>query len=297
MKKIILAFVLAGMVQGNVYAQGNSVHPVKTPAKLITLKTGISMEYVEQGQYDGTTVVLIHGFTDSWHSYESVLPFLPSYLHVYALTMRGHGNSTKPLSGYHPKDFAADISEFICEMKLGSAVIVGHSMGGVIAQQFAKDYPKMARALVIIDSDAAFKENPDLNEFFKEVSRLTDPVPFEFADAFQRSTIINPVDTSYYDVLVNETLKVPAHVWKAVGKGLTEVDFVKDGPVKYKRPVLLFWGDKDFICPMPAQERLRQVFPRSKLMVYAETGHALHWERPELFAKDLVSFIDKIDYK
>ena len=286
--------LLFGTITSKAGGQGTMVQPAKPVEKAIKLETGITMQYVEQGNRNGTPVILVHGFTDSWHSFASTMTFLPEHLHVYALTMRGHGNSTKPEAGYHPRDFAADIACFIREMKLGRAVIVGHSMGGVIAQQFALDYPMLSSALVIVDSDAAFKENADLGTFLNEVSQLTDPVSHEFADAFQRSTLSNPIDTLYYGELVNETLKVPARVWKAVMNAMNEVDYTKTTLKDFRKPVIIFWGDRDFITPFKAQERLRKVFPHAELNVYAETGHALHWERPGQFAKDLAAFVDKL---
>ena len=65
-----------------------------------TLRTGVRLEYAEYGEADGTPIVFLHGLTDSWRSFERVLPLLPSSVHAFAVSQRGHGESTRPQSGY-----------------------------------------------------------------------------------------------------------------------------------------------------------------------------------------------------
>jgi len=263
------------------------------PLRRIKLSTGVELEYAEQGELTGTPVILLHGYTDSWRSFESVLPYLPHNLRVFAITQRGHGNSSKPDSGYHPTDFAADIAAFIKMMDLGSVIIVGHSMGGVIAQQFALDYPHLMKGLVILDSAASFKDNPGLQEFLKEVSGLMDPVSYQFANEFQNSTLAKAIDPSYYAVLTLESVRVPARVWKAALSSLMSVD-LSARLNQIDKPALVFWGDKDAICPGTDQKVLVNGIKHARLIVYEGTGHALHWEEPERFAKDLTEFINTI---
>ena len=98
--------------------------------KTIHLPGRVRLEYAEQGNADGVPVILLHGITDSWHSFESVLPNLPPSIHAFAISQRGHGDSERPVQNYNPKDFAADIAEFMKQKKLSEAFIVGHSMGG-----------------------------------------------------------------------------------------------------------------------------------------------------------------------
>src|SRR5215207_4375431 len=110
--------------------------------KSIRLANGITLPYVDQGDPNGTPVLFLHGFTDSWHSYELVLSYLPRSIRAIALTQRGHGDATRPESGYTPADMAGDAAQVIEELGLGSAVIAGHSMGASVAQKFAIDYPE-----------------------------------------------------------------------------------------------------------------------------------------------------------
>ena len=114
------------------------------------LGNGVTLQYVEQGNPSGTPVVLLHGGTDSWHSFDLVLPYLPASIRAFALTMRGHGDSSRPESGYRYSDFSDALAEFMDLVGLRSAVIAGHSMGASIAQRFALDYPERTLGLVLL---------------------------------------------------------------------------------------------------------------------------------------------------
>jgi non-heme chloroperoxidase len=114
----------------------------------VALPTGVTLPFVEQGDPAGVPVVLLHGGTDSWRSFEPVLPYLPSSIRAFALTQRGHGDASRPASGYHPRDFSADVAAFLDSQGLESAVIAGHSMGSTVALRFALDYPERTRGLV-----------------------------------------------------------------------------------------------------------------------------------------------------
>jgi len=261
--------------------------------KTITLPGRVKLEYAEQGNADGTPVIFLHGITDSWHSFESVLANLPSSIHAFAISQRGHGDSERPLQNYTPKDFAGDIAEFVKQRQLNKVFIVGHSMGGVHAQKFAIDYPELTKGLVIIGSDPSLKNNPGMPEFYQEVSKMEGAIDRKFMDEFQRATLADPIDSTYYNLLVDEGIKVPASVFKAALAGLMQVDFT--GQLnQINSPSLIFWGNKDAFCTFKGQETLITNIKNSRLIVYGNTGHALHWEEPKKFSEDLLNFIDKI---
>ena len=263
------------------------------PVQRIALKTGVTLDYVEKGNAKGMPVIFLHGITDSWHSFESVLKHLPSSMRGFALTQRGHGDSEKPLEGYAPKDFAADVAAFIQQKGLGSAIVVGHSMGGVHAQQFALNYPKLTRAIVIIDSDASFIDNPGMPEFYRDVNKMEGIISWEFMDEFQRATLAKSIDSAYYKLLVAEGTKTPVRVFQAALKGILKVDFIPQLK-NIQCPALILWGDKDAFCFRKGQEAMARGIKNAKLVVYEGVGHALHWEEPRRFVTDLVQFVQSI---
>ena len=100
--------------------------------KSASLATGVRISYVEQGDPDGMPVIFLHGVTDSWHSFAGVLPLLPPDIHAFALSQRGHGDSSRPASGYRLCDMADDLAAFLDVVQIPKAIIVGHSMGASV---------------------------------------------------------------------------------------------------------------------------------------------------------------------
>lgn len=244
-------------------AQSDRKFVVFPAVQTVKLKTGVNLQFVEQGDPQGVPVVLLHGFTDSWHSYELVLPCLPAAVHAFAITQRGHGDSDKPLNGYDPKDFAADVAAFLEARQLTSAVIVGHSMGSVIAQRFAIDYPERSLGIVLVGAFASFGSNEAVQNFSRVLDTLNDPVGEEFVASFQQSTLANPVPATYLQTVIRESLKVPARVWKSAGAGLFKADYVPELR-GYAKPALIVWGDKDVFCPKKDQELLNDALKGSQ---------------------------------
>lgn len=256
----------------------------------IKLNTGVEIEYFEQGDKSGIPVIFLHGICDSWHSFEPVLSHLPSSIHAFSLTQRGHGDSERPQEGYTPKHFAADVAAFIQQKNLGSAILVGHSMGGVNVQQFALDYPRLARGIVIVDSDPNFKSNPGMEEFYKEVMKLEGSLSWEFMNGFQKACITRPIDSSFFKLLVDEGTKTPVRVFQAAINGLLNTDLTAQLQ-NIQCPTLIIWGDKDAFVFREGQNVLKNNIPKARFIEYKEMGHSPQWEQPAKFATDLMQFI------
>ena len=127
-------------------------------------------------------------------------------------------------------------------------------------------------------------------EFYNEVLKLNDPIARNFMDEFQKATLAKPIDPNFYNLLVNESTKVPARVFKESFTGLMEVDYTAQLR-NITAPVLILWGTKDSFCLQADQEQFMKELKNAMLFVYERTGHALHWEKPARFAKDLVAFV------
>jgi pimeloyl-ACP methyl ester carboxylesterase len=259
-------------------------------SKSVELPDGLRLAYAEQGDPSGIPMLFLHGVTDSWRSFERVLPQLPESIHAFALTQRGHGDADRPAAGYRTRDFAADVAAFADAVGLASAVVVGHSMGSTHAQRFAIDHPERTQGLVLVGSFATYRGNPGLVEFWQSaVSLLTDPIDPGFVREFQDSTLAQTVPQAFLDTVVRESLKVPARVWRAAFEGFFEDDFAGELS-KIRAATLLVWGDRDALCPRRDQDALLTKIAGSRLEVYEGAGHGLHWEQPERFAADIVAF-------
>jgi pimeloyl-ACP methyl ester carboxylesterase/Flp pilus assembly protein TadD len=255
----------------------------------VRLKTGVRLRYAEQGDPAGQPIILLHGYTDSWFSFSRVLPLLSAKYKVYALDLRGHGDSDRPASGYKLSDFAADVLAFMDEKGMKRATIVGHSMGSFISQQVAVNAPERVERLILIGSGTTLRNDVVL-DLQRAVNTLNDPVPATFVREFQASTVHQPLPKEFMDRVVNESLKVPARVWRATIEGFFATDDRRQLG-RIKAPTLILWGDRETIFTRHEQDLLVKTIANADLKVYPETGHALHWERPEQFVKNLEGFI------
>jgi pimeloyl-ACP methyl ester carboxylesterase len=269
-------------------------HRSQRVVQYVDLPGGPRLEYVERGDRNGTPVLLLHGYSDSRVSYDPILPLLPSSLRVFAVTQRGHGGSGKPEAGYASSDFARDVAAFLDAMRLDSVIVVGHSMGATVAQRFAIDYPARTRALVLEGAFVPRAGNGGIRELWQTVSTLADPIDPTFVRDFQQSAVARPVPPRFIDDVVDESLKVPARVWKAALEPFLTIDFLAQLST-INVPTLLIWGDRDGFVPRAEQDVLQASIPGSRLVVYERTGHSPHWEEPERYAAQIASFIQEVE--
>jgi non-heme chloroperoxidase len=259
----------------------------------ITTSAGIALSGVERGDPGAPPVLLLHGYTDSWRAYEPLLAALPPSLRSIALSQRGHGDSTKPNTSYRAGDFAQDLCEALDQLELASAVVVGHSMGSLIATRFAIDHPDRVAGLVLIGAFTTLKGNAAAGALWRDdVATMTDPVDAEFVRAFQESTTARPVPSSFLDTVVAESRKVPAQVWRDALRAMLDDDFSGDLG-RITAPTLIIWGDRDTFSSRAEQERLLGAMPQASLSIHEGAGHAPHWEQPKHVAAEIASFLDR----
>ena len=259
----------------------------------VRLAGGPTIEYAEQGPRGGPTLLMLHGITDTWRSFEPVLPWLPPDWHVVSMSQRGHGGSST-MASYRTREFAADAAAMVAALDLAPVLVVGHSMGAVNALRLAIDHPAAVRGVVAAGGFASFSDKPELVDFIRsQLLTLGEQVPRELAESFQRDTIAGPLAPGLLQTMVEECLRTPAATWRGAFAALLEDDFGTELH-KVEVPVLLPWGDADVFSPESDQQRLQRQLPRASRVVYAGVGHALHWEQPRRFANDLLTFEQKL---
>jgi non-heme chloroperoxidase len=257
---------------------------------VVTLPSGVQVRYVERGAVDPSRVmIMLHGYTDSSYSFQSLMDRLDPTIQAIAIDQRGHGDSSKPGCCYAPQDFAADVVAFMDARQIKAATIVGHSMGGVVAQLVAIKSPERVSGLVIAASVPNFA-NPAVEGLLAAVKELSDPVDRKFAHEFQASTVFKPLPAAELDRYVDASMKVPARVWNDVLTQLVAVDLRADLRT-IKARTLILWGDKDGVATRDDQATLFREIPNATLKVYEGIGHSMHWEVPERVAADLSAFV------
>jgi non-heme chloroperoxidase len=264
-----------------------------TPARVL-LATQVNLSYVDAGPRSSDVLVLLPGLSDSWRSYELVLPHLPSTFRTIAVSQRGHGDSDKPVSGYAVRDFAADLEALLDALAIPRAVIAGHSSASIVARRFALDHPDRVAGLVLEGSFISLGEGGE--QFRARLASLVDPVSREFAHDFAGATFGLPVSQEFVDAMIEESLKAPARVWRETFNSLLAYDDSTE-TAKLLVRTLVLWGDRDTIIDRAATDALVRSIRDSKLVIYEGIGHTPHWEDPARFAHDVSAFVEAVGHE
>ena len=262
--------------------------------KKIKLANQLELQYAEKGKKEGAALILLHGFGDSWKTFELLLPHISDSIRTIALTLRGHGDSDKPAIGYRTRDFEEDLLLFMNALCIEKAVIAGGSSGGFTARSFALHNPQRTLGLILIGTPAELKNNKAARSGWESmVSRLNDPVGPEFLKLFSGTTVSERIPEEFLESMALENLKVPARVWKESNLGFFEEEFPGELN-KITAPALILWGGKDNVVDRASQVSLYKAIPGSKLIVYEEAGHLIYWDEPLRVAADITAFIDAV---
>jgi pimeloyl-ACP methyl ester carboxylesterase len=178
-----------------------------------TSKAEVNLRYVRDGG-TGETVILLHGFPQTWSSWVKMMPLLSPNYDVIAVDLRGVGGSDKPKAGYDKKTSAQDIKALMDELGIKKANIVGHDIGGMIAYAFAAQYPDMAESITIIDVPIPG------TDIYKAVSQ--DPRAWHFAfhnDPSVPEALVSGRERFYYG---NFMRRVDAETGKIGPKEISE---------------------------------------------------------------------------
>jgi pimeloyl-ACP methyl ester carboxylesterase len=262
-----------------------------TTTRIARLPSGIVLPYTEQGDVSGLPIILLHAWGESRHAFSPLLARLPPTLRVSAPDQRGHRDADKPESGYELSDYVADLAAFLDALQLDSAVILGSSSGGYVAQRFAIDHPGRTRGLVLVGSPLSLRGRP---AFADEVERLSDPVDRAWVRAsLEWYELHHPVPDDYLEDRVEDGVRMPARVWQQALGGLTAAEPPTEAGT-ITAPTLVLWGGRDTLLPGDTGRRLAAAIPASRLITYQDTGHLVLWEVPERIARDVVEFASSL---
>ena len=278
------------MLRPGSQAYDDHVHQDR-PVQTVRLATGVTLSYVAQGGLSGPPVLLLHAWGESLGVFDRLVPLLPTTIRVLAMDQRGHGDADKPAGGYALLDYANDVGAFMDAVGLPSAVLLGSSSGGYVAQQVASSSPDRVTGLVLVGSPRSLRGRAP---FADEVDRLTDPVDRGWVEAslewFPR---FHDVPGWYVEDRVADGVRMPAHVWREALAGLAAALPPTDtGTIT--APTLIIWGGRDELLAREDEETLSAAIHGSRLVVYEDTGHLVLWEQPERVASDLTNFVESL---
>lgn len=260
----------------------------------------------------GPLLVLVHGMAGSGATWERVIPALAERFTVLAPDLPGHGSSAKPVDGdYSLGAFASIVRDLMLTLGYARGTIVGQSLGGGVAMQFAYQFPSRCERLVLVGSGGLGREvSPLLRALaFPGVEFL---YPVIFASALRnvgRGVLaglakIGLRPSAYVDQVWQgyESLTEPAtraafartlrSVVDATGQRVSAHDRL---PLAADIPTLIIWGADDAIIPSRHAADAHTTLPSSRVEIFERVGHFPHCEAPERFVEVLTDFLDSTD--
>ncbi len=131
----------------------------------------VTLNYVQGGNGD-MPVLLLHGGSSRWQTFDSIIPELSKVYRVYAVDLRGHGKSGRTTGQYKIQDYVPDIKEFIEKLIQKPVILFGHSLGGMIAVLLAAYHPELVKAVIIGDSPISLEVLKQHSDGQKEMTML-----------------------------------------------------------------------------------------------------------------------------
>jgi rifampin ADP-ribosylating transferase len=255
------------------------------------LSTGICVPVMAQGEPRGVPLVLLHAWAESSGVFDRLLGRLPSDQWSVVYDQRGHGAADRPETGYAMVDFAADVVALLDELAAPSAVLLGSSSGGYIAQQVAADRPDRVAGLVLVGAPRTLQAEPS---FAAEVAQLTDPIEPEWVrSSIAWFPVFSRVPEWFLEDRISDGAAVPARVWRETLRGLVEALPPTEGG-RVVAPTLIIFGGRDDALRLEDEQAMAASIPGARLVVYEDTGHLVLWEHPKRVARDTVNFLEEL---
>jgi pimeloyl-ACP methyl ester carboxylesterase len=268
---------------------------------------GHDVAYRIDGPDDAPVVVLIHGMAGSSATWREVIPTLAARYRVIAPDLLGHGRTAKPAGDYSLGAHASLVRDLLGQLGIDGATIVGQSLGGGVAMQFAYQYPDACDRLVLISSGGLGR---DVNW----ILRLLSLPGSEFVLPVAVPGFVRDRGNAISRWLHRQGVRPPrvAEMWQAyasLADGETRQAFLRTlrsvvdpgGQSVSARdrlylaaavPTLIMWGDNDPIIPVSHAFEAHELMPGSRLEIFEGAGHFPQVEVPEQLCEVLIDFLD-----
>ena len=238
--------------------------------------------FYEEAQGDALPILLVHGIaSDHTHFGPQFEHFARKGHRVVAVNLRGHGKSDKPQQSYTMELFTDDLAWMCEQLSLKKPVVIGHSMGGVVALALALRYPDLPSAIVMVDAPVVRPaEGSAAMQRFLEQLRSADYQEYrELMGGFVSNVLFIPTDDQERkERIAQQMSSAPQHVVVSAFEGMRDHDPTEAGK-GLDVPALYVEANE----PQPRSDvaRLREMFPQ---IVHAKTvgsGHFCQLEVPE----------------
>ena len=244
------------------------------------------------------TAVLIHGLSETRAVWRRQASVLESSLGIISYDIRGFGASPTGAADGTVRQMADDLGQLLSAFETGSVWLIGFSMGGVIAQRFALDYPDLVEGLVLIASSCAVGRGGQ--EFFKhrieQVTKggLESLAKTNDSDARGCFHAANEDLIAEYIELRVRAVRDPAGYLNACHAMLDVAENPLTGKLAAIRcPTLVIAGEHDPYCPPKASEMIANAIPDAEFTVIEDVGHCMQFEAADHLNGHIVDFISR----
>lgn len=247
--------------------------------------------------------MFLHGLMGSAANWRRISNAFLQEFHILALDQRGHGRSFHPPKGYHPRDFADDLRKILDELQWDRVTLVGHSMGGRNALEFAFQFSQRVNVLVMEDI------GPDAKaEALTRIERLIEMVPTPFPSRERAKEFFDneyPEKIAFYPqpkavsqfLLANiEEKEAGRYDWRFNKEGI--LMSIREGRNEdrwdrwrnLKMPVLVVRGEQSQDLTREVFQRMHQELPHAEMVEIKHAGHWVHFDQPDAFIQSLKQF-------
>jgi pimeloyl-ACP methyl ester carboxylesterase len=271
----------------------------------VDLPGGFHVHYRDEGDSNRPLLLLLHGFGDSFTSWEGWVPELEGKFRVISLDFPGHGLTRAPpgyrLSGAGLADF---VDAFAAQLALPQFAVAGNSLGGAVAWQLAVRHPQRIDALILVDAAGFPNEKPPA-----EVPQAFRILRYPIGRALLRNIDNRPLiaeglKTDVYD----KSLITPARVdrWAEFQRApghraiLMDIDLGRQAQATaallgtIKVPTLILHGENDVLIEPASARKFAAAIPGAKLILYSRVGHLPQIEIPQRSAADAAAFLEEL---
>jgi pimeloyl-ACP methyl ester carboxylesterase len=284
-------------------AQRN-VRAVPTVERVEVSLHGHRVNFTIAGQ--GPPVVLIHGVAGRAAQWDQIVTVLGKTHTVVAPDLLGHGDSAKPRGDYSLGAHASGIRDLLVGLNIERASVVGHSLGGGIAMQFAYQFPERSERLVLVSSGGlGLQVSPLLRAATLPGSEFVLPL-LAHARVLEAASIVprilgriglrtrpdlNEIARGYQSLSNAEARNAFIHTLRSVidptGQRINASDRLY---LASQMPTLIVWGSRDRIIPVAHAQPAHEGMPGSRLELFHQAGHFPHLDEPLRFAQTLEDF-------
>ena len=257
----------------------------------ITTDQGI-VHYEVYGR--GKPVILLHGWLGSWGLWQDTMSFLGRYYRTYALDFWGFGESGKKRETYAVQDFVSLVDQFMEQLGIANAPLVGHSMGGTVSLSVAIKYPQRVSKVVVVGSPIVGSSLalPLKWAGYRPIAFMLFNMMGVFRSAIRLASPIICRDERFADMMDRDLSRTTAESFLRSIASLRRTD-LRPMLDQIKVPAMGMYGDRDVIVHPRQWEPMKKGIAHAHIERFPSAGHFPMLEEPQNFAERLKSFLDK----